>query len=43
MDDTTPLKLIELMLDAGANPNARLKLFPPSIAPWARIAAGTRC
>jgi uncharacterized protein len=29
MDDTTSLKLIELMLDAGANPNAQLKLFPP--------------
>jgi ankyrin repeat protein len=29
MDDTTSLKLIEMLLDAGANPNARLKLFPP--------------
>jgi ankyrin repeat protein len=29
MDDTTSLKLIALLLDAGANPNAQLKLFPP--------------
>jgi uncharacterized protein len=29
MDDTTSLKLIELLLDAGANPNAQLKKFPP--------------
>ena len=29
MDDTTSLKLIELLLTAGANPNAQLKLFPP--------------
>src|ERR1700722_5940941 len=29
MDDTSSLKLIALLLDAGANPNAQLKLFPP--------------
>lgn len=29
MDDTTSVKLIEMLLDAGANPNAQLKLFPP--------------
>jgi uncharacterized protein len=29
MDDTTSLKLIGILLDAGANPNAQLKLFPP--------------
>jgi ankyrin repeat protein len=29
LDQTTSLKLIELLLDADANPNARLKLFPP--------------
>jgi uncharacterized protein len=29
MDDTTSLKLIEILLSAGANPNAQLKLFPP--------------
>ncbi|HEX3835679.1 MAG TPA: ankyrin repeat domain-containing protein [Steroidobacteraceae bacterium] len=29
MDDTTSIKLIEMLLDAGANPNAQLKLFPP--------------
>jgi ankyrin repeat protein len=29
MDDTTSLKLIEILLNAGANPNAQLKLFPP--------------
>jgi ankyrin repeat protein len=29
LDQTTSLKMIELLLDAGANPNAQLKLFPP--------------
>jgi ankyrin repeat protein len=29
LDETTSLKMIELLLDAGANPNAQLKLFPP--------------
>lgn len=29
LDATSALKLIELLLDAGANPNAQLKLFPP--------------
>ncbi len=29
MDDTTSLKLIGLLLDAGANPNAQLRKFPP--------------
>src|SRR5580698_19844 len=29
MDDTTCLKLIEMLLDAGANPNAQLRKFPP--------------
>ncbi len=29
LDDITSLKMIELLLDAGANPNAQLKLFPP--------------
>jgi ankyrin repeat protein len=29
LDTTTSLKLIEMLLDAGANPNAQLKLFPP--------------
>jgi len=29
LDDTTALKLIQILLDAGANPNAQLKLFPP--------------
>jgi len=29
MDDTTSLQLIQMLLEAGANPNARLKLFPP--------------
>ena len=29
LDDTTSLQLINLLLDKGANPNARLKLFPP--------------
>lgn len=28
-DETTPLKVIEMLLDAGANPNLQLKLFPP--------------
>ena len=28
-DDTTSLKMIEILLKAGANPNAQLKLFPP--------------
>jgi uncharacterized protein len=29
LDDTTSLQMIEILLDAGANPNAQLKLFPP--------------
>jgi len=29
LDATTSLKMIELLLAAGANPNAQLKLFPP--------------
>jgi uncharacterized protein len=29
LDDTTGVKMIEILLDAGANPNAQLKLFPP--------------
>jgi ankyrin repeat protein len=29
LDDTTSLQLIEMLLARGANPNARLKLFPP--------------
>src|SRR5690606_17307182 len=29
LDRTTSLELIEMLLERGANPNARLKLFPP--------------
>lgn len=29
LDKTTSLELIAMLLDQGANPNARLKLFPP--------------
>jgi ankyrin repeat protein len=29
LDETTSLEIIEMLLDRGANPNARLKLFPP--------------
>ena len=29
LDNTSSLKLIEILLNAGANPNAQLKLFPP--------------
>ena len=29
LDETTSLKMIEILLAAGANPNAQLKLFPP--------------
>jgi ankyrin repeat protein len=29
LDETTSLKMIEILLDAGVNPNAQLKLFPP--------------
>ncbi|MGH8150990.1 MAG: ankyrin repeat domain-containing protein [Steroidobacteraceae bacterium] len=29
LDTTTALDMIRLLLDAGANPNAQLKLFPP--------------
>lgn len=28
-DETTPLQVIGMLLDAGANPNMQLKLFPP--------------
>jgi ankyrin repeat protein len=29
LDNTTSVKMIEILLDAGANPNAQLQLFPP--------------
>ncbi len=29
LDETTSLQMIEILLDAGVNPNAQLKLFPP--------------
>ena len=29
LDETTSLQIVELLLDAGANPNAQLKLAPP--------------
>jgi ankyrin repeat protein len=29
LDETTPLEIIELLLDKGANPNLQLKLLPP--------------
>jgi ankyrin repeat protein len=29
LDETTSLQMIETLLDAGVNPNAQLKLFPP--------------
>jgi uncharacterized protein len=29
LDQTTSLQMIAMLLDAGANPNAQLKLFPP--------------
>jgi ankyrin len=29
LDEATPLQVIEMLLDAGANPNAQLKLAPP--------------
>jgi uncharacterized protein len=29
LDDTSSLKMIQLLLEAGANPNVQLKLFPP--------------
>jgi ankyrin repeat protein len=29
IDDTTSLKMIEILLEAGANPNAQLKFMPP--------------
>jgi ankyrin repeat protein len=29
LDETTPLQMMELLLDKGANPNLQLKLFPP--------------
>ena len=34
--------MIELLLDAGANPNLQLKLFPP-FRSLRMIAARTRC
>ncbi len=29
LDNTSSVKMIEILLDAGANPNVQLKLFPP--------------
>jgi uncharacterized protein len=29
LDNTTSVKMLEILLDAGANPNVQLKLFPP--------------
>jgi ankyrin repeat protein len=29
LDETTPLQIIQMLLDAGANPNLQLKLLPP--------------
>jgi ankyrin len=29
LDETTPMQVVERLLDAGANPNAQLKLAPP--------------
>jgi ankyrin repeat protein len=29
LDDTSSVQMIKILLDAGANPNAQLKLFPP--------------
>jgi len=29
LDQTTPLQIVEMLLDAGANPNMQLKLSPP--------------
>jgi ankyrin repeat protein len=29
LDETSSFEMIEILLDAGANPNAQLKLFPP--------------
>jgi ankyrin repeat protein len=29
LDETTSLQIIQMLLERGANPNARLKLFPP--------------